>query len=702
MPLSEGAQFAEYTVVRLLGAGGMGEVYLVRHPRLPRFEALKVLGAEVSADPNYQQRFNREAELASGLWHPHIVGVQDRGEFEGQLWIAMDYVDGSDLGALMEQDYPGGMPAEKVVAIVTAVAAALDHAHHRGLLHRDVKPGNIMISRPDDGSLPRILLCDFGIARPVDDSTGLTVTNMTVGTVDYCAPEQLSGGPLDGRADEYALAATAYYLLTGGKLFPHVSPVAVINAHLTLPAPPLGGLRPDLASANPVFARALAKKPAERFERCADFAAALAGHLPNVGPGHTTPLTRPTSVTEQTLHSAAAATEATRPISPPRVDLSPPAPAGYPGPATPPPPWGAPPQPPPWGAPPRPNVGPKPQHSRKRPVLLGLSLLAVLALVAAVGIFAASKILGGDATKRAEQDREAARLAGQHYLEALAVGDARTALSVAGDQPATPQLLTDKVLRAQLATTPITEIRVTNDPTQEPNTPPDAQRLVLAAKFGVTPSQIVIWARKKDDQWKLDTTAATIAIDSPPDAVEAMKTLAMYGVGTNGANPITVFPGVVQVGSTNHYIDITAPPKAVLLEALTAPATNRPVIQPTVTLNDAGRQASLAAVDAELRYCFKGAAKPPECCPKDGCPPQPAPPPGVDPDSVKLEILENTQDMTYDLDANTMTVHVFGTFNYKAQVMRYSKPETYRDAMRVEDSHVDLTKDPPAWFRKAG
>ncbi|MEE6136218.1 serine/threonine-protein kinase [Mycobacterium sp. 050128] len=691
MPLSEGAQFAGYTVVRLLGAGGMGEVYLVRHPRLPRFEALKVLGAEVSADPGYQQRFNREAELAAGLWHPHIVGVQDRGEFEGRLWIAMDYVDGADLEALMDQQYPGRMPAEEVLAIVTAVGAALDHAHHRGLLHRDIKPGNIMISRPDDSSPPRILLCDFGIARPVDDTTGLTVTNMTVGTVPYCAPEQLSGQALDGRADQYALAATAYYLLTGAKLFPHVNPVAVINAHLTLPAPLLGGLRPDLASANGVFARALAKSPAERFDRCGDFAAALAAHLP---PGHAAAPTPPSPVpaSEKTAPVDAAATEVTRPISPPRPQYPPPTLGGYPAPPMPPQPsWG-----PPF------NAGPAPPRRRKRTVTLVLSVLAVLAVVAGVGIFAASRIIAGDATKRADQDREAARLAGQHYLEALAVGDARTAQSLAGDQPATPQLLTDKVLRAQLATTPIADIKVTTDPAPDPGAPSDAQRLVLAAKFGVTPTQVVIWAHKKDGQWKLDTTTAALAVESPPDAVEAMKTVAVYGVGTNGSNPITVFPGVVQVGSTNRYIDITAPPERVLLEALTAPAANRPVIHPTVALNDAGRQAAMAAVDAQLRICFKSGPKPPECCPKDGCKPQPAPPPGVEPDSETLQDLENTQGMTYDLDPNAMTVHVSGVFNYRAQVIQYGKPTIFRDTVTVQDSHVDLTKDPPVWFRNPG
>jgi serine/threonine protein kinase len=124
MPLSEGAQFAGYTLVRLLGSGGMGEVYLARHPRFPRHEALKVLRADLSADPDFQQRFNREAELASGLWHPHIVGVHDRGEFDGQLWITMDYVDGLDLGALVSTHYSSGMPVEGVHHVTPTLSSA--------------------------------------------------------------------------------------------------------------------------------------------------------------------------------------------------------------------------------------------------------------------------------------------------------------------------------------------------------------------------------------------------------------------------------------------------------------------------------------------------------------------------------------------------------------------------------------------------
>ena len=151
MPIAEGAVFAGYTIQRLLGSGGMGEVYLVQHPRLPRQEALKILPASVSADPNYRQRFAREADIASSLWHPHIVAIHDRGEHDGQLWITMDYVEGTDAARTMRERYPYGMPPKDVVDIVAAIADALDYAHERFLLHRDVKPANILLSDPRNG-----------------------------------------------------------------------------------------------------------------------------------------------------------------------------------------------------------------------------------------------------------------------------------------------------------------------------------------------------------------------------------------------------------------------------------------------------------------------------------------------------------------------------------------------------------------------
>ncbi len=283
MPLKVGDVFAGYTVVRTLGSGGMGEVYLVDHPRLPRRDALKVLPAALTCDNEYRQRFNREADIVARLWHPNIVSVHDRGETDGQLWLTMDYVEGTDAARLLGDYHGAGLPPGEVVRLVTAVADALDYAHERQLLHRDVKPSNILLSDAESGR-QRILLADFGIARWVDDSSGLTATDMTVGTVAYAAPEQLLGDPIDGRADQYALAATAFHLLTGQQPFQHTNPAVVISQHLTAPPPAIADRVPELSSLGPVFSRALAKKPNDRYPSCLEFAAALRMSLGDVSP----------------------------------------------------------------------------------------------------------------------------------------------------------------------------------------------------------------------------------------------------------------------------------------------------------------------------------------------------------------------------------------------------------------------------------
>ncbi|WP_084223478.1 protein kinase domain-containing protein [Mycolicibacterium holsaticum] len=275
MSLRANQKFAGYTIVRRLGAGGMGEVYLAEHPRLPRRDALKLLTGDITADPNFRERFLRESDLASTLWHPHIVGVHDRGEWNRRLWLSMDFVDGEDAASLIARKYPAGMPVEPAMAIVTAVASALDYAHNKGLLHRDVKPSNVLITHEEGDEDRRTLLTDFGIARAVDDSSGLTDTNMTVGTVDYAAPEQLMGSGMDGRADQYSLAATAYHLLTGLPPFRDSNAAIVIGRHLNADPPSLGALRPELAPLDDVLAAGLAKDPNDRFASCSDFARAL-------------------------------------------------------------------------------------------------------------------------------------------------------------------------------------------------------------------------------------------------------------------------------------------------------------------------------------------------------------------------------------------------------------------------------------------
>jgi serine/threonine-protein kinase len=274
MPLADGQIFAGYTIGRILGAGGMGEVYLARHPRLPRHDALKVLGVEVSHDEEYRQRFNQEAEMVATLRHPNIVTIYDRGDFDGQLWIAMEFVDGTDASRLLTDKYPKGIPPAEVVRIITPIADALDYAHGRGLLHRDIKPANILLGVPESAD-DRIMLVDFGVARWVGQSSDLTGADMTVGTVNYAAPEQLKGEQIDGHADQYSLAATAYHLLTGAAPFANSNPAVVIGNHLSAQPPPIGTDHPDLARLGPVFARALAKDPSDRFDQCGDFATAM-------------------------------------------------------------------------------------------------------------------------------------------------------------------------------------------------------------------------------------------------------------------------------------------------------------------------------------------------------------------------------------------------------------------------------------------
>lgn len=278
--LEPGSVFAGYTIERLLGVGGMGEVYVARHPRLPRSDAIKVLGAQFTRDESYRRRFEREADLAASLSHPGIVSVHDRGEFDGRLWISLALIDGVDVSALLASA-PGGLPNAEVARAITEVADALDYAGARGLVHRDVKPANILLARTG-----HFLLTDFGIARMGPESSDLTGTGMTIGTIAYASPEQMQGLPVEPRSDQYALAATAFHLLTGAQPFTGTSPVAVIMAHAQQPVPTVRERRPDLApQVDAVFARAMAKSPQERFTTSKEFAAAL-GHALSLAAPH--------------------------------------------------------------------------------------------------------------------------------------------------------------------------------------------------------------------------------------------------------------------------------------------------------------------------------------------------------------------------------------------------------------------------------
>ncbi|MFD3594619.1 protein kinase [Nocardia sp. NPDC058640] len=273
--LAPGSVFAGYTILRQLGRGGMGTVYLARHPRLPRNVALKLLARELVADAETLARFEREADLIALLEHPGIVTVFDRGSVNDQPWISMRYVEGTDASRILSHEFD----PRRAVRIIVDIASALDYAHEMNVLHRDIKPANILLTT-FDGTVERAVLSDFGIARLHGTATHLTATGTVNATLSYASPEQLAGIPLDRAADQYSLACTLFRLLTGRAPFEADDPVATITGHLHLDPPAVSDYRADLPRAlDDVVRRALSKQPRHRFPTCVEFAAAAASSL---------------------------------------------------------------------------------------------------------------------------------------------------------------------------------------------------------------------------------------------------------------------------------------------------------------------------------------------------------------------------------------------------------------------------------------
>ena len=252
-----GTLVAGFRILSLIGEGAMGAVYRAEGPD-GRIVALKLLAPSLLRDERFRRRFLRESRIAAGLRHPYVVPVVASGEADGVLYLVMDYVDGADLREILRRE--GRLEPERALQLLGKVADALDAAHAAGLIHRDVKPANILI----DGD--RAVVCDFGLARHVSTVESLTSERGFVGTVDYVAPEQIEGKPVDGRVDVYSLACVLYEVLTGERPFGRGSELATVYAHLSEPPPRMADARPELPRAfDDVVAIGLAKDPNERY-----------------------------------------------------------------------------------------------------------------------------------------------------------------------------------------------------------------------------------------------------------------------------------------------------------------------------------------------------------------------------------------------------------------------------------------------------
>ncbi len=270
-----GAQVAGYRLEEQVGRGGMAVVFRARDDRLDRWVALKILAPQLASDDAFRQRFIRESRAAAAVDHPHIIPVFEAGEADGALFIAMRYVGGGDVRSLLGR--LGPLDVVRTAAIVTQVAAALDAAHAAGLVHRDVKPANMLLGMvAGGGHSDHVYLSDFGLSKQALSSTALTSAGQFLGTLDYISPEQIEGRPVDGRSDLYALACAAYEMLSGTPPFKRDQSLALLWAQLSEAAPPLTASRRDLPpSIDQVMARALAKSPGDRYPTCFDFAASL-------------------------------------------------------------------------------------------------------------------------------------------------------------------------------------------------------------------------------------------------------------------------------------------------------------------------------------------------------------------------------------------------------------------------------------------
>jgi serine/threonine protein kinase len=274
-----GTEFAGYRIDGLLARGGMGVVYRAEHPRLGATIALKVMDPELAQDEAFRERFVREARAAAQIKHPNIVPIYDAGEWHGDLYMAMRYIEGDELRSLIRKGGP--LSTQQTYVIGAQIASALDAAHRSGLIHRDVKPGNILVEPgPEPDSAPIAYLADLGLTKRVDSQSGVTGSGELLGTIDYIAPEQINGLRVDGRADVYSLACVLFECLTGTVPYVRENQAAVLWAHLHDDVPRASAVDPTLSPAvDAALARGMAKSPDDRFTTGRELVEALRAPL---------------------------------------------------------------------------------------------------------------------------------------------------------------------------------------------------------------------------------------------------------------------------------------------------------------------------------------------------------------------------------------------------------------------------------------
>src|SRR6187551_1042574 len=304
--LSEGDEFAGYRIERQLGRGGMGVLYLAVEPGLERRVALKLIAPEAAADEVFARRFAVESRIAASIEHPNVVPIYAAGEEAGVPFIAMRYVSGSDLGKRLGR--AGRLPPAAAAGLIAQVGNGLDAIHAAGLVHRDVKPANVLLSGGSGGD--HAYITDFGVARNVSTQSGLTQTGRFVGTLDYVAPEQISAGTVDARADVYALGCLLFKLLTGEVPFPRDGEAARLYAHLNDPPPAPSLYVTEVSMAlDDVVIRAMSKEPDDRYPSAGDLGRAAMAALSGASP----------DLPERTVATGAAATRESAAPEPPTV-----------------------------------------------------------------------------------------------------------------------------------------------------------------------------------------------------------------------------------------------------------------------------------------------------------------------------------------------------------------------------------------------